>query len=136
MILKTNGTEQLVTPDSISPNNQCYFQINTLDTIIHFQFKGKIVNENSFNFDKSKQAQNNANADIFYDPISQTIVIDGFPENQEFNLYLYDNLGRYITTMTGLNPINVRTFPNTVSYVEIVVENHIIGVLALPMEIR
>ena len=38
--------------------------------------------------------------------------------------------------MTGLNPINVRTFPNMVSYVEIVVENHIIGVLALPMEIK
>ena len=136
MILKTNGTKQLITPDSISPNNQCYFQINTLDTLIHFQFKGKIVNENSFNFDKSKQAQNNANADIFYDPISQTIVIDGFPNNQEFILYLYDNLGRYITTISGLNPINVRTFPNMVSYVEIVVENHIIGVLALPMEIR
>ena len=136
MILKTNGTEQLVTPDSISPNNQCYFQINTLDTIIHFQFKGKIVNENSFNFDKSKQAQNNANADIFYDPISQTIVIDGFPNNQEFILYLYDNLGRYITTISGLNPINVHTFPNTVSYVEIIVGNHIIGVLTLPMKIR
>ena len=80
--------------------------------------------------------QNNSNANIFYDTVNQTIVIDGFSENQEFNLYLYDNLGRYITTMTGLNPINVRTFPNTVSYVEIVVENHIIGVLALPMEIR
>ena len=136
MILKTNGTKQLITPDSISPNNQCYFQINTLDTIIHFQFKGKIVNENSFNFDKSKQAQNNANADIFYDPISQTIVIDGFPNNQEFILYLYDNLGRYITTISGLNPINVHTFPNTVSYVEIIVGNHIIGVLTLPMKIR
>lgn len=136
MILKTNGTIQLITPDSISPNNQCYFQINTLDTIIHFQFKGKIVNENSFNFDKSKQAQNNANADIFYDPISQTIVIDGFPNNQEFILYLYDNLGRYITTISGLNPINVHTFPNTVSYVEIIVGNHIIGVLTLPLKIR
>ena len=136
MILKTNGTKQFITPDSISPNNQCYFQINTLDTIIHFQFKGKIVNENSFNFDKSKQAQNNANADIFYDPISQTIVIDGFPNNQEFILYLYDNLGRYITTISGLNPINVHTFPNTVSYVEIIVGNHIIGVLTLPMKIR
>lgn len=136
MILKTNGTKQFITPDSISPNNQCYFQINTLDTIIHFQFKGKIVNENSFYFDKSKQAQNNANADIFYDPISQTIVIDGFPNNQEFILYLYDNLGRYITTISGLNPINVHTFPNTVSYVEIIVGNHIIGVLTLPMKIR
>ena len=136
MILKTNGTEQLVTPDSISLDNQCYFTINTTDTIIHFQFKGKIVNESSFTFDESKQAQNNSNANIFYDTVNQTIVIDGFSENQEFNLYLYDNLGRYITTMTGLNPINVRTFPNTVSYVEIVVENHIIGVLALPMEIR
>ena len=136
MILKTNGTEQLVTPDSISLDNQCYFTINTTDTIIHFQFKGKIVNENSFNFDKSKQAQNNANADIFYDPISQTIVIDGFPNNQEFILYLYDNLGRYITTISGLNPINVHTFPNTVSYVEIIVGNHIIGVLTLPMKIR
>lgn len=136
MILKTNGTEQLIIPDSISPDNQCYFSINTTDTIIHFQFKGKIVNESSFTFEESKQAQNNSNADIFYDTVNQTIVIDGFPENQEFNLYLYDNLGRYITTVSGLNPINVRTFPNTVSYVEIVVENHIIGVLALPMEIR
>ena len=136
MILKTNGTEQLVTPDSISLDNQCYFTINTTDTIIHFQFKGKIVNESSFTFDESKQAQNNSNANIFYDTVNQTIVIDGFSENQEFNLYLYDNLGRYITTVSGLNPINVRTFPNTVSYVEIVVENHIIGVLALPMEIR
>ena len=136
MILKTNGTEQLIIPDSISPDNQCYFSINTTDTIIHFQFKGKIVNESSFTFDESKQAQNNSNANIFYDTVNQTIVIDGFSENQEFNLYLYDNLGRYITTMTGLNPINVRTFPNMVSYVEIVVENHIIGVLALPMEIK
>ena len=136
MILKTNGTEQLIIPDSILPDNQCYFTIYTTDTIIHFQFKGKIVNESSFTFEESKQAQNNSNADIFYDTVNQMIVIDGFPENQEFNLYLYDNLGRYITTMTGLNPINVRTFPNTVSYVEIVVENHIIGVLALPMEIK
>ena len=136
MILKTNGTEQLIIPDSILPDNQCYFSINTTDTIIHFQFKGKIVNESSFTFEESKQAQNNSNADIFYDTVNQMIVIDGFPENQEFNLYLYDNLGRYITTMMGLNPINVRTFPNTVSYVEIVVENHIIGVLALPMEIK
>ena len=136
MILKTNGTEQLIIPDSILPDNQCYFSINTTDTIIHFQFKGKIVKESSFTFEESKQAQNNSNADIFYDTVNQMIVIDGFPENQEFNLYLYDNLGRYITTMTGLNPINVRTFPNTVSYVEIVVENHIIGVLALPMEIK
>ena len=136
MILKTNGTEQLIIPDSILPDNQCYFSINTTDTIIHFQFKGKIVNESSFTFEESKQAQNNSNANIFYDTVNQTIVIDGFSENQEFNLYLYDNLGRYITTMTGLNPINVRTFPNTVSYVEIVVENHIIGVLALPMEIK
>ena len=38
--------------------------------------------------------------------------------------------------MTGLNPINVHTFPNTVSYVEIIVGNHIIGVLTLPMKIR
>ena len=136
MILKTNGTEQLIIPDSILPDNQCYFTIYTTDTIIHFQFKGKIVKESSFTFEESKQAQNNSNADIFYDTVNQMIVIDGFPENQEFNLYLYDNLGRYITTMTGLNPINVRTFPNTVSYVEIVVENHIIGVLALPMEIK
>ena len=136
MILKTNGTEQLIIPDSILPDNQCYFTIYTTDTIIHFQFKGKIVKESSFTFEESKQAQNNSNADIFYDTVNQMIVIDGFPENQEFNLYLYDNLGRYITTMMGLNPINVRTFPNTVSYVEIVVENHIIGVLALPMEIK
>ena len=136
MILKTNGTEQLIIPDSILPDNQCYFTIYTTDTIIHFQFKGKIVKESSFTFEESKQAQNNSNANIFYDTVNQTIVIDGFSENQEFNLYLYDNLGRYITTMTGLNPINVRTFPNTVSYVEIVVENHIIGVLALPMEIK
>ena len=136
MILKTNGTEQLIIPDSILPDNQCYFSINTTDTIIHFQFKGKIVKESSFTFEESKQAQNNSNANIFYDTVNQMIVIDGFPENQEFNLYLYDNLGRYITTMMGLNPINVRTFPNTVSYVEIVVENHIIGVLALPMEIK
>ena len=136
MILKTNGTEQLIIPDSILPDNQCYFTIYTTDTIIHFQFKGKIVKESSFTFEESKQAQNNSNANIFYDTVNQTIVIDGFSENQEFNLYLYDNLGRYITTMMGLNPINVRTFPNTVSYVEIVVENHIIGVLALPMEIK
>ena len=136
MILKTNGTEQLIIPDSILPDNQCYFTIYTTDTIIHFQFKGKIVKESSFTFEESKQAQNNSNADIFYDTVNQTIVIDGFPNNQEFNLYLYDNLGRYITTISGLNPINVHTFPNTVSYVEIIVGNHIIGVLTLPMKIR
>ena len=135
-VLDANKIEQYtITPDSIVHDSLCYFSLNTSETLLQFQFKGKILNEINTILDNSKSSQsdNSYLSDIIYDANNQSIIINGFSENQVFKLYLYDNLGRFITTISSTNPINIRSFPNMISYVEIMKDNQIIGVISIPM---
>ena len=83
--------------------------------------------------DYHSQTEGSSNTDILFDVNSQTIVINGYSDEQIFELYLYDNLGRYFARITSRNPIDVKTLPNMVSYIEIIANNQIVGVINIPV---
>ena len=132
-VTDANGVElQTILPDSMVGDSLCYFSIDRTDTLMHFQIKGVLQDHApSMYGDYNAQAESSC-PNIVFDVNTQTIVIDGFPEEQVFMLYLYDNSGRYLATISGLNPIDVRALPYLVSYVEIMANNRIVGAVNIP----
>lgn len=132
-VTDANGVElQTILPDSMVGDSLCYFSIDRTDTLMHFQIKG-VLQDHALSMygDYNAQAESSC-PNIVFDANTRTIVIDGFPEEQVFMLYLYDNSGRYLATISGLNPIDVRALPYLVSYVEITADNRIVGAVNIP----
>lgn len=125
---------QTISPDSIMQDSMCYFTLNMTDSLLQFRIKDAISHETHSMIDDTANPQNGnvSETNISFDANSQTIVINGFSDGQVFELYLYDNLGRYFTTVTSLNPIDVRLLPNMISYIEILADNQIVGAINIP----
>lgn len=131
-----NGTAlQTILPDSIVRDSLCYFTLYRSDSLMNLQIKGTFPDKTDSDLDKSKQSKTGKENDteIIFNTSSQTIIINGFPEGQVFILYLYDNVGKYLATVTSLNLIDVKTFPNIVSYIEIITDNQIVGAINIPI---
>ena len=126
-----NGQLSAIRPDSVHGDSICYFTLTNLDSITHLSVSG-IVLDPLRNRDDRLNDTASGNGIISYDPQTGTIMIDGYPENQLFDLYLYSATGQYITTLTSRNPVNVSGFPQTVAYVEIIADNQIVGAIPIP----
>ena len=135
VITDANGLElQTIVPDSIIMDSLCYFSLNRIDSLMHIHIKGVLQDKiHSMCDDYHSQTEGSSNTDILFDVNSQTIVINGYSDEQIFELYLYDNLGRYFARITSRNPIDVKTLPNMVSYIEIIANNQIVGVINIPV---
>ena len=72
---------------------------------------------------------------IVIDPSGKKITVNGFPDGQIFYLYLYDNVGKYITSVNTYNPVDVRTLPNTVFYIEVMTDNQLVGAINIPLSV-
>ena len=133
-----NNPKQTIWPDSIVGDSLCLFTINCADTIMHLHFYG--VNPHApliahHGRHGSQTSGSGANANIRLDVNNKTISIDGYPDDQMFVLYLYDNSGKYISSISSRNPIDINKLPYTVFYIEITADNKIVGAINLPMNI-
>ena len=134
-----NGTVlETILLDSLVGDSAYLFTINRADTAMQFQFYG--VNPHPVELSHkdqrgSRTAGNAEDSNIVLDANNKTIFIKGYPDNQVFTLYLYDNVGKYITNVASRNPVDVRTLPNTVFYIEIVADNQIVGAINLPVNV-
>ena len=132
-----NNLKQTVWPDSIVGDSLCLFTINSTDTVMHLRLYG--VNPHAplaANHGIGSQTSgSDANSNIHVDINNRTISIDGYPDDQMFVLYLYDNSGKYISSISSRNPIDINKLPYTVFYIEITADNKIVGAINLPMNI-
>lgn len=134
-ITDADGTlMQTLSPDSVIKDSVLYFTLNTAESLLQFQIKDVILHETHSVIEDTGNSQNGNMSDtnISFNANSQTIVVNGFPEEQLFELYLYDNLGRYFLSVTSQNPIDVKALPNLVSYIEIIADNQIVGAINIP----
>lgn len=136
-ITDENGNElQNIQLDSIVRDSVCYFTINRTDTLMHFKLGGYVNNaplprQNTMNMVQKEGDSDNNNISINVD--QKNIVVNGFPEGQQFVLYMYDHLGKYLTKLTSTSPIDVSMLPNSVFYVEIMTNNRIVGSIPIPV---
>lgn len=122
--------------DSIVSDSLCYFSLSRVEHVMHIHLYGypkqSLVHEidNSY---RLLSTTNDSNANIWYNADSNTIYVDGYPEGQVFLLYLYDGLGRYISSVTCTNPININMLPSAVYNIGILVDNVLIGTVGVPV---
>ena len=127
-----------ILPDSLVGDSVYYFSIHREDTVMHFRFYGVNPHPVLINHDKSHGSpsdNNSGNSNIQLNANDKTLVVKGYPDNQVFTLYLYDNVGKYITNVSSVNPIDIRTLPNTVFYIEIMADNQIVGAINIPVNV-
>ena len=136
MIAKSeiDGHISAIPPDSVKGDSICYFTLTGLDSVSHLSVSGIVLDPLQNRNDRWNDTDS-VNGTISYDPQTGTITIDGYPESQLFDLYLYSATGQYITTLTSRNPVNVSVFPQTVAYVEITADNQIVGAIPIPSNI-
>lgn len=127
---------QMVLPYSVVGDSTYFFVLNRDDTIMHLSVCGIVPNPILPGYDDKHDLQGtNSPSNITVDVNSRTIIVNGFPENQVFLLFLYDNTAKHLGTVSSLNPIDISTLPNVVSYIEIFVDNQIVGAINLPTNI-
>lgn len=135
-IVDENGNElQNIQPDSIVRDSVCYFTINRTDTLIHFKLSGFVVDaalqkQNTPGMSQRESTSDNNN--IYFNIDNRTVVVNGFPDGQQFVLYLYDHLGKYLSKLTSTSPIDVSMLPTSVFYIEIMTDNRIVGSIPIP----
>lgn len=133
----THGIETHLAPDSIIRDSVCYFTLENIDTLVHIHFQGVVHHpEQRINQNQCHLAINNASKqNITLDTHNNTIVVDGFPEDQVFVLYLYDNTGKFLSTLSSINPIDISMLPDAVFYVEVIADNQIVGAIPIPANV-
>lgn len=124
-----------IPPTDIVKDSICYFALGRTDTLMHFQLQGLVPDPLQVREENPNRLQigTNTNADIWYNPSDKTIVVDGFPNDQIFTLYLYDNSGKYLSSLSTINPIDIAMLPNAVFYIEITADNRIVGAIPVPI---
>lgn len=124
-ILDTNGMIlQSIQPAELVGDSICYFHVRRTEPVLYFQLHGVVTHQ--------IQSEEEANANIHYDASNKTIIVTGFPEDQVFNLYLFDNTGKYISRLASTNPIDISMLPNAVFQIEITTNNQIVGSIPVP----
>lgn len=125
IILDTNGMIlQSIQPAELVGDSVCYFHVRRTEPVLYFQLHGVVTHQ--------IQSEEEANANIHYDASNKTIIVNGFPEDQVFVLYLFDNTGKYISRLASTNPIDISMLPNAVFQIEITTNNQIVGSIPVP----
>lgn len=128
---------QTIRPDSVIGDSISYFSLNRPDTLMHLHFGGMISSEQRIKrIDRyGRSTGNGSESNIQVDFNNMTIAVNGYPAEQVFVLYLYDNTGKYLSTVTSRNPIDIRTLPNSVFYIEITADSNIVGAVNIPVNL-
>lgn len=128
-----NGmVQQTVLQDSIVGDSLCFFTLHDVDTISNLCLCSYIQATRP----QKAPSKHNAQTPFSVANISvsdNTITIEGFPDDQLFDLYLYDSTGKLITIITSYNPITISNLPNTIFHVEICATGQIVGSITLPL---
>lgn len=131
-----NFPTQTIFADSIIGDTLYYYTFSVQDSISYLRINGCVTDKN-----KQKRVQNhnassatNTSA-IHFDAQTNSIHIEGFSKNQEFNLFLYDSAGKFLSSLHSTNPIDLSQFSKgTIFYVEIVANGEIIDSFAIPIK--
>ena len=137
-ITDINGmTLATILPDSLIEDSVCIFSICQADTIVQLRLYG--VNPHPIQTEQSDSNQSSGSdtneSPLVFDATNKLLYISGYPDDQVFTLYLYDNVGKYITSVNTFNPVDVRTLPNTVFYIEVMTDNQLVGAINLPLSV-
>lgn len=137
-ITDINGiTLATILPDSLIEDSVCIFSICQADTIVQLRLYG--VNPHPIQTEQSDPNQSSGSdtneSPLVFDATNKLLYISGYPDDQVFTLYLYDNVGKYITSVNTYNPVDVRTLPNTVFYIEVMTDNQLVGAINLPLSV-
>ncbi len=124
--------QQTVLQDSIVGDSLCYFTLHDVDTISNLYLYSPILATKPQKAQSKHKAQTQSSA-ANISASDNTITIDGFPDDQLFDLYLYDSTGKLITALTSYNPITISNLPNTIYHVEICATGQIVGSITLPL---
>lgn len=138
IVTNENGLlPQLIEPDSIGQDIICYFTIDEAASVSQIQIYG--IPHNLILHDSLLDVTSltgDTESGIVLDPSGKKITVNGFPDGQIFYLYLYDNTAKYLSTLSGMSPIDISALPSSVLYIEIVANNQIIGAVPIPMNIQ
>lgn len=137
-ITDINGiTLATILPDSLIEDSVCIFSICQADTIVQLRLYG--VNPHPIQTEQSDPNQSSGSdtneSPLVFDATNKLLYISGYPDDQVFTLYLYDNVGKYITSVNTYNPVDVRTLPNTVFYIEVMTDNQLVGAINIPLSV-
>lgn len=138
IVTNENGLlPQLIKPDSIGQDSICYFTIDEAASVSQIQIYGiphnLILHDSLLDVTSST---GDSESGIVLDPSGKKITVDGFPDGQIFYLYLYDYTAKYLSTLSGMSPIDISALPSSVLHIEIVANNQIIGAVPIPMNIQ
>ena len=114
---------QSVQPNEIQGDSICYFSVRRAEPVLYFRLHGTISHQ---------MQMDESSANIHYDASNRTIIVNGFPEDQVFVLYLFDNTGKYISQLSSTTPIDISVLPNAVFQIEITTNNQIVGSIPVP----
>lgn len=137
-ITDINGmTLATIQPDSLIEDSVCIFSISQADTVVQLRLYG--VNPHPIQTEQSDPNQSSGSdtneSPLVFDATNKLLYISGYPDDQVFTLYLYDNVGKYITSVNTYNPVDVRTLPNTVFYIEVMTDNQLVGAINIPLSV-
>ena len=130
-------TIQKVTADSIRGDSIGYFTLHDTNITVQIQMCS-IVQDETGTKTRNRKRQNKdtdspAEAAVFYDAYNRTITIEGFREEQVFELRLYDSSGKLCSTLHSKNPIEIESLPQTIYHIEIVADGKIAGSISVPI---
>lgn len=129
-VLDSNGVEmQNVLPDSVLSDSVCYFTLQRSDSLVHLRLNAMLPDALPQKNQMQRESQENfvADTDVLYDAGNRTIIISGFPQEQQFDLFLYDTTGKLYSVISSLNPVDVSVLPYTVSHIVITAGDRIVG---------
>lgn len=133
---ESRGLYQLL-PDSIIEDSVCYFSLNHTDTLMHLRLSGFVSDSNLHpnSIKRNDNTGDTSESDIQYEVSGNSLIVKGFPDDQIFTLYLYDSAGKIISSLSSRNPIDLSMLPNGIFYIEITVDNRIIGAIPIPANV-
>lgn len=123
--------------DSIKGDSIGYFTLHSTIPIVRLQFCRVIQNETETKA-RSRKRQNTdtgspAEGSVFYDAYNRTITVEGFRDDQVFELRLYDSSGKLCTALHSQSPIEIQSLPQTVYHIEILADGKIAGSISVPI---
>ncbi len=130
-------TLQKMVADSIKGDSIGYFTLHNSHLTSQIQICS-IVQDHTDAKTKNRKQQKNytgsfCEAAVFYDAYNRTITVEGFKEEQVFELRLYDSSGKLCSTLHSRNPIEIQSLPQTIYHIEILADGKIAGSISVPI---
>lgn len=134
---KNDAIVQKVMADCIKGDSIGYFTLHSTDSTLRIQVCS-IAQDHTETKARNKKRQNAgtdspAETAVFYDAYNRTITVEGFKEEQVFELRLYDSSGRLCSTLHSQNPIEIQSLPQTIYHIEILADGKIAGSISVPI---